>query len=173
MRYPRLLLLCGLLLFGAEAYAEQGCPDGFTPNAAPTGTPGANQCVPIPGYGGPSSGPQVPQERWINRYGAIAYDPDTGKVGVANDMTSKRKAASTAIGQCRSKGGQACKVNIDYFNQCAAFVYGGLGEVVDYASSTGGSQGEAENRALTRCKTAAGVECKIFYSACSYPQRIQ
>lgn len=169
------LLLTGTLLAGSwsAASAENGCPTGYTPNAAPTGTPGANQCVPIPGYGGPGGAPTEPQPVWENRWGAIAYDPVTGKVGTSSDMSSKRKAVKAALDHCQSKGGMSCEIQIDYGNQCATIVYGGAGEIVEVAASSAASTGEAEDRSLRNCKKAAGVECKVFYSGCSYPVRIR
>ena len=155
------------------AHAEQGCPDGFTPNAA--GTPGM-QCIPIGGQvrsGDNSGGASAPQVIWAKRWGAIAYDPVTGKVGVANDMTSRRKATKGALDHCRSKGGTSCAIAIDYGNQCGAITYGGEGEIVKSAAASAARVNEAEALALRNCRNAAGFECKVFYSGCSYPERIQ
>ncbi|UNP27441.1 DUF4189 domain-containing protein [Lysobacter gummosus] len=174
MNYFRSLMLVAVVFAGSVsvAQAEQGCADGFIPNAAPTGTPGQNQCVPIPGLSRPGT-PSAPTPQWAKRWGAIAYDPTTGKVGVASDMTSKRKAVNGALAHCRSKGGTACAINIDYSNQCAAIVYGGGGEIVKSAAASAATTDEAEGLALKNCREAAGVECQVFYSGCSYPQRVQ
>lgn len=174
MKFLRFLLLSGLISTASVtvAHAEQGCPDGFMPN--PVWTQGQQYCIPS---GTPSgsgyAAPQPSEPRWAKRWGAIAYDPDTGKVGVANDMKSKRKAVSFALDSCRSKGGRACAVNIDYSNQCAVFVYGGEGEYVSHASSSAATEEEAAGRALSTCKQSAGVDCQVFYSGCTYPERVQ
>ncbi|MFK3649759.1 DUF4189 domain-containing protein [Lysobacter enzymogenes] len=169
------LFFAGLVLIGlsGSAVAEQGCAAGFAPNPAPTGTPGANQCMPIPGYGGtgPSSGPPPPQ--WAKRWGAIAYDPVTGKVGTSSDMTSQRKAVKGALDHCKSKGGTSCAIQIDYSNQCAAIVYGGDGDEIQSATASAASPREAEEVALNNCQRSAGVQCKVFYAGCSYPAKVR
>ncbi|PTN49383.1 hypothetical protein DAI43_23885, partial [Achromobacter xylosoxidans] len=115
--------LLAILYLGVavSAQAEQGCPDGFMPNAA--GTPG-QQCVPIPGLSRPQGGTGAQtapdQPRWTTRWGAIAYDPPSGSVGIAADKTSKVKAEQAALEHCASKGGKGCKTNITYYNQCVA-----------------------------------------------------
>uniref|UniRef100_UPI003F75AD2A hypothetical protein n=1 Tax=Escherichia coli TaxID=562 RepID=UPI003F75AD2A len=67
-------LICGAVF--QPAVAEQGCPDGFMPNAA--GTPG-QQCIPIGGQTRPGSSSTG---RLEDRWGAIAMDKESGKVGI-------------------------------------------------------------------------------------------
>ena len=142
MRALKLLFLLAMLHLGAPglAQAEQGSPDGFMPNAA--GTPG-QQCVPIPGQTRPQGGTGAQsapdQPRWTTRWGAIAYDPPSGSVGIAADKTSKAKAEQAALEHCASKGGKSCETNITYYNQCVAVVYGpsptGAGILMNSASA--------------------------------------
>lgn len=175
MKFFGFLFALALLPLGA-AQAENGCPEGMTPNPTPTGTPGANQCIPIPGFygsGGDNSAPAAPRAVWETRWGAIAYDPDMGKAGMSSDMTSKRKAINAALDHCKSKGGTSCEVLIDYYNQCAAISYGGAGEIIQVATASAGTTDDAEARASSNCQRAAGVPCKVFYSGCSYAERIR
>ena len=82
----------------------------------------------IPGQTRPQGGTGAQsapdQPRWTTRWGAIAYDPPSGSVGIAADKTSKAKAEQAALEHCASKGGKSCETNITYYNQCVAVVYG-------------------------------------------------
>lgn len=159
----RFLALLLLLLAGA-ANAEQGCPDGFVPNAA--GTPGV-PCVPgsAPNWG---DQPQQPIVRWAARWGAFAGDSESGKIGQASGMPTKRKAEKQAIAHCRSKGGSNCKVELTYSNQCGVVAYGG--GYMNTASAA--TVDEASQIALRRCNDNSS-SCKIYFSDCSYAERVQ
>lgn len=162
--------LCLLMLLPAKA--EQGCPEGFTPNAA--GTPGT-QCIPIGGQTRPgegSGGVVTPPPIWAKRWGAIASD-SSGAIGVSSGQTSRKKALKAAIDHCRSKGGTDCSVALEYHDQCAAVAWGGEGGSSRTMFSSAANQSEAEGRALDNCKQTVGEVCKVFYSGCSYPERTQ
>src|SRR5688572_5879587 len=118
-----LMLLCALV-FPAAVSAEQGCPDGFTPNAA--GTPGM-QCIPIGGQTRPGAGSDTasaPEPRWAKRWGAFTSDASTGKVGVATGLVSRRKAEKEAVQDCKVRGGAKCEVLLTFNNQCASIASG-------------------------------------------------
>ncbi|MBC9907581.1 MULTISPECIES: DUF4189 domain-containing protein [Achromobacter] len=178
MRALKLVFLLAMLHLGIPglAQAEQGCPDGFMPNAA--GTPG-QQCVPIPGQTRPQGGTGAQtapdQPRWTTRWGAIAYDPPSGSVGIAADKTSKAKAERAALEHCASKGGKGCETNITYYNQCVAVVYGPSpkGEGVLMNSASAETKELAQSLAIETCEKGTGTSCKTFYTGCSYPVRIQ
>lgn len=155
------LLICGVVI--RPAFAEQGCPDGFTPNAA--GTPG-QQCIPIGGQTRPGSGGAA--ERWENRWGAIATDKETGKVGIFGDMTTRRKAETGAIAQCQRKGGADCKLQLTYYNQCGVLAWGN-GKMSTASAPT---VEEASEMALKECERVAGKGCEIFFSDCSYAKLV-
>ncbi|MFK3649762.1 DUF4189 domain-containing protein [Lysobacter enzymogenes] len=150
----RFLILLLFLLAGT-AHAEQGCPDGFIPNAA--GTPGV-PCV----AGSTQNWGELPRHA-PSRWGAFAGDSESGKIGQASGMPSKRKAEKQALAHCRSKGGQNCKVEITYNNQCGVVAYGG-GHMNTASAAT---IEEASDIALRRCNDNA-QSCKIYFSDCSY-----
>jgi hypothetical protein len=167
---PRVSLLtiafCGVLAF--DAYADQGCPPGFTPNAA--GTPGM-QCIPIGGqYHGDGAGDFAPPtEQWAVRWGAIAVDNASGKTGILGNMSSRRKAEKGAMAQCQQKGGAACEVKLTYYNQCGVLAWGN-GKMV---TASGPTLAEAGELALTECARSANAQCEVFFSDCSYAQRVR
>ena len=159
-------------LMCVPVHAEQGCPDGFTPNAA--GTPGM-QCIPVGGQTRPgdgSGGVSPSSPTWAKRWGAIASD-SSGAIGVSSEQTSRRKALKGALAHCRSKGGTDCSVALEYHDQCAAVAWGGEGSSSRTMFSSAANQSEAEGRALDNCKQTVGAACKVFYSGCSYPERTQ
>ncbi|MFK3649761.1 DUF4189 domain-containing protein [Lysobacter enzymogenes] len=156
-------LLLGVLAFH-NAYAEQGCPDGFTPNAA--GTPGM-QCIPIGGQTRPGS-PSTASEQWSARWGAIAADNASGKTGLMGNMTSRRKAESGALAICKRKGGSNCELKLTYYNQCGVMAWG------DGKMSTASAPTieEASDLALTECRRLA-KDCDVYFSDCSYAKRVR
>ncbi len=110
---------CCLLMFGlfasGLAYAEQGCPAGLVP----TGQAPGPICVPMPGYGigGPSpvqQRPSAPQPRWLDRWGAVAFDSVAAKMGTATDRKSSRDAERAALKDCKNRGGteKQCKKTV-------------------------------------------------------------
>lgn len=141
----------------------------MVPNAAPTGTPGANQCVPMPGGVGGGQ-PAAPQAIWAKRWGAVSFDSDAGKYGTSNAMSSKRKAEKAAIQHCASKGAGACKVVLTYSNQCGAMAVAGGDMTVTSDPTLEG----AEASAMQGCTSKGGAgQCKIYYSDCSFAERVQ
>ncbi|WP_176090341.1 DUF4189 domain-containing protein [Achromobacter anxifer] len=154
-------LICGVAF--QPAFAEQGCPDGFTPNAA--GTPG-QQCIPIGGQTRPGSA--GPADRWETRWGAIATDKESGKVGIFGDTTTRRKAETGAIAQCQRKGGADCKLQLTYYNQCGVLAWGN-GKMSTASAPT---VEEASELALNECERV-GKNCEIFFSDCSYAKKVR
>jgi hypothetical protein len=164
MRMPLSILMLALLGWGGLAAAEGGCPPGQYPYE----TPQARQCVPIPGgSSGASQSSAVYQDRW----GAIAVDGavSVGGIGTSEDMPSKRKAEKAAIARCRATGGgNGCVVDLSYHNQCAV-----IGSGDSYMQSFAGPDIESTSqRALEACNRKT-TNCTIYYSGCSYPQRVQ
>lgn len=159
-------LAYGLMSCCGEAQAEQGCPAGMVPGAAPTGTPGAGQCVPMPG----GIAPAVPQERWQTLWGAISFDSEAGKYGTSNAMPNRRKAEKAAIKHCASKGARDCKIVLAYNNQCGAMAVSGG----DMTVTSAATKEQAEASAIDGCESKTGDgQCKIYYSDCSYSRRTQ
>lgn len=176
MRLLAVFALVALLCASAfgVANAQQGCPENFVPN--PNWTQGQAQCIPGPpssSAAGGSSYHQLPEPKWDKRWGAFASDPITSKVGVAVGMESKRDAEKAAIDHCRSKGGQQCRTLLAYFNQCAAVAWGpdssGTGDLISVSAAR---KDAAEFAALKECSTNS-TACKIFFSECSYAERVE
>lgn len=163
----RLVLFLMLSVACVPAFAQ--CPAGI-PSA---GNPG---CIPpdqsnSPYYqqnGGASSGPR---EEWAHRWGAIAMDTSRNSVGigVAEMMSSERKAKTTALQDCRSKGGKQCELQLTYHDQCGVLVWAAVG----HNTMRAGTVEEAEKMALDKCAQDGLKDCKVYYSSCSYPERLR
>lgn len=162
------MILLALLLVTTGVAAEEGCPPGLFPNTS--GAAGGG-CVPFRSNAGPSSGSlgyPAPSIRWVSRWGAIAIDETNSGVGTAVAMSSKRRAEKAAMLDCRAKGGSGCKISIAYHDQCAAIAWGDM-----QASVLGaGTIEEATSVALEDCERHT-ENCRIYYSDCSYPERVQ
>lgn len=157
-----LLLALGSVAW-IPAHAEQGCSDGFYPGGT---QPGGQTCVPIPGYG-TSGGGETPSEQWQSRWGAIATDP-SGKTGIAGNALTKKAAEKAAVSQCQTKGGADCKVKLSYRNACGVLAWGGG----FMATASAETLGEASEMALKGCSKDS-LECEVFFSDCSYAQRVR
>lgn len=168
-----LIVFC-LLIAGISCssfvYAEQGCPAGL----APIGQAPGPICVPQSGYGlgspsAPAQGqrPNLPQPRWLERWGAIAIDGVAQKMGAVTDKKSSRDAQKAALKECQTRGGSAqeCKKTLlVYGNGCGAVALG-----ADFVVARGGGSIEqASERAQKEC-SANSVDCEVLYTRCSYP----
>jgi hypothetical protein len=158
----RFLLAVGLSTLSGVAWAQTACPMGATP--------GSSQCGPSPSYHGVApvySTPQTPQVRWADRWGAIAIGEANSGVGLAKSMPSKRKAEKVAMAQCREKGG-GCRVVLSNQNQCGVIAWGD-DMSVPYGAPT---IEKASELGLQDCSKYT-TNCRIYYAACSLPERIQ
>lgn len=161
------LLAMGLLGLSGPAWA-QGCPAGIPSAGNPACIPPDRENSPYyQGHGG-SNRSAAPRAIWADRWGAIAFDNTNGGVGMAASMSSKRKAEKAAMAQCRAKGGQGCWIELAYHNQCAAIAWGSR-----YATTaSAATAGQASTRAIETCSQKTD-SCKVVYSDCSIPERIQ
>jgi hypothetical protein len=159
----KLLFLATLLLgWCTLAYAQ-----------TPTG-----DCVPIQGQGwqgcAPTGANQQPQQpmspsaRWADRWGALATDDIAGILGVSINMLSKRTAEDVALKDCQAKGGSKCEALGAYHNQCVAMVSGHNG----YDVAVGPTIEKAVEESTQSCSSKS-ADCHVYYSACSYPVRVQ
>lgn len=137
---------------------------------------GGGNCVPpdapgMPGYnqGRGNAAPPEPKPIWKETWGAIAIDSKTGNAGTVTDRDSKSDAAADAMHDCAMRGATGCRVELTYFNQCAAVAWGnagrGLGRSPDKA--------DAEDLAMQSCEKSATDGCKVVYSGCSEARRIR
>lgn len=162
------LAMLVLLAASMDAHAEGRCPDGYYPTGgADVGWYG---CAPM---GGPTQGgdqgpvQQSEEPGWESRWGAIATAD--GAFGVANDMTSKRRAEKQAMSECKARSkGKPCKLKPAFYDQCAALAWGDGMNIVFRSPDLQ----DAEDSAVQVCSQHTN-NCKIYYSACSYPKRVQ
>lgn len=156
-----------LICLPLSANAENGCPAGYEPWKIPIES--MSDCMAIPDYGQPAEGASaVPA--WASRWGAIAIGSTTsgGGVGTATGKKSRRKAESIAIKTCRDTGGGSeCEV-FSYHDQCAVIAWG----TDSYTIQSAQSIDLASRIALKKCSEST-KNCRIFYSACSLPERIR
>ena len=161
----QILLVSMSCLMATPAAAENGCPNGYTPWQIPVGS--MSDCMPIPDYGAEEvERSQVPV--WETNWGAVAIGG--GGWGVSANMRSEGKAKNAAVSQCRETAGNknAKCATLTYYNQCIAIAWGTTG----YAVHTAEDEQAAASLAMKQCKDEGRGDCKIFYSACSFPRRL-
>lgn len=157
-------LLFGLQFFLPEAaWAEGRCPAGMFE----TGSRDYIGCAPILGYGqgssndGEDSPPPIPMI-WAKRWGAFAGESSGSGFGAVNRFNSEAAAKQAALAQCQASASASkakCKVLLAFYNQCAAYAWGGGGGIASSAVDLP----SAEERALKSCGAASGVACKVLF----------
>ncbi|MBO9648882.1 MAG: DUF4189 domain-containing protein [Variovorax sp.] len=166
----KLLPLLSALLYASASSAEGPCPAGQR-MVGQQNVPGASYpiCQSIPGA---NSAPQKPRAIWADRWGAIFADTTTGDIGTVVGRTSRSEAINEAMNDCRASGAKHCELKLAYKNQCAAGAWGsGNGGLWVW---TGDPKKEgAETRAVASCSETTRGTCQLFYSACSYVERVQ
>lgn len=165
----RVLFLVGLMMVGVPVFAQcpAGIPAGNNPLCMPPDNPSSPYYQPDPDA---STAPSAPNVRWADRWGAIAVDNATESVGigVAEKMSSERKAKDAALNDCRAKGGTKCAVSLAYYNQCGVLLWGEAG----YNTTGAETVGKATERGLQKCAKSGLKDCRVFYSSCSYAVRV-
>jgi len=133
---------------------------------------GGGNCIPpdapgMPGYQ-PEQGPPEPVPIWQDRWGAIVIDDTSGDVGLSSARPSKSDAIQAATRDCEARGARQCAVALQYYNSCAALAWGkGV-----RGTASDNSEEAARSEALKFC-THGGSNCKVVYSGCSKPARVQ
>ena len=168
-------LSIGLLLLTGGAAAQQQIGNGVwicdgAAQAGPCQAEGDDDS-----YSGISSGGYTDNDyahaepKWADRWGAISVDDAGAVVGVSTARADKSEATEAAIGDCRSRGGNRCNVQITYTNQCAVLV------AADRVYNTYRAETAeiAKRDALKICRENGGSNCRVYYSGCSLPERIQ
>lgn len=106
---------------------------------------------------------------WMTTWGAIAADGERNVVASTFGQRSRRKAESSAIKECRAKGGgKKCKSWISFYNQCASMAAGDS-KAITYRAGTADI---AKREVLKGC-SALTANCEIIQTVCSYPVRVQ
>jgi hypothetical protein len=112
--------------------------------------------------------PSEPAPVWADRWGAVAVSFKDGRAGAKAQMVSKKEASEAALDICRMNGGTDCSVVLSYKNQCVAVAQPDGGGVVETMSAE--SKERASALALAKCGDNA--RCKVVYTECSVPQRV-
>lgn len=152
-----------------SGFAEGRCPPGMFE----TGSRDFVACAPIPGYG-EGQGEEESQETiemvWADRWGAYATESGGSGLGVANGRVSKASAENDAVLDCRqvAKEPDKCSVQLSFYNQCAAYAWGGGHGIAASAVN----EKTAIREATKLCDTASGVECMIYHSGCSFQEAV-
>lgn len=160
------VVLAGLPI---SALAEGRCPPGMFE----TGSRDFVGCAPIPGYG---EGQAAEEEQgpiemvWADRWGAYASEKGASGLGVVNGRASKAAAERDAVLDCRevAKDPEKCSVQLSFFNQCAAYAWGGGHGIVASAVN----ERTAIREATRLCDEASDVECLIYHSGCSFQEAV-
>lgn len=142
------------------------------PGVPSAGNPG---CIPpdqsnSPYYQENSSQQQMrmSQPIWADRWGAIAIDSETGGAGTVAGRASKADAIQAATSDCMKHGATHCKIELAYYNQCAAIAWGST----HHGVAGEANESLAQSSAMKYCRDGA-TDCKVVYSACSLPERIK
>ncbi len=163
MVWLALFVLCSVM--GHAVHAQGSCPAGQMPYSGND----MSSCGPIPpgyqGYAPPAQ--SVP--KWMSQWGAIATDDATGSFGASSQMDSRADAQRAALADCHAKKGATCKLEVTYDNECGAMVVG------DNAHNVGADTtlDKVVQLGLKTCHDAGDTNCRVYYSACSMPKRIQ
>ena len=161
----RLALWVALSVNCASIYAEGGsCPNGYYP----VNGYGVSGCAPIPGYNQRLQTPPSAQTQWRSRWGAIATDEVNGVVGSSSGLSREAHAKEAALADCKSKGGESCRFAVSYANGCGAMIAGDNRFNVDRAAT----EQEAIEIGMRTCQRE-DKNCRVYFTSCSYPVRIQ
>lgn len=161
-RYFQVLAAC-FALYANVAWAQ--CATGVNTgggNCVPPDAPG------MPDYRPPSGEASAPAPIWKDSWGAIVLDAKGGAKGVATDKGSKDEAIHDAMTECQATGAKNCKVELTYYNQCAAVAWGDQSFGIANNPSIEGAS-TAANAACERGSTG----CRTVYTACSTARRVR
>jgi len=97
------------------------------------------------------------------RYGAIAYDAESGAYGWSNELYDAPAAEARALANCREHS-EACKIVYDFWNSCAA-----LAADADhrYAIGRADTRQQAEAEAIAACRQETGTSCDVEVWSCT------
>jgi uncharacterized protein DUF4189 len=94
-------------------------------------------------------------------FGAIAYGKSDGSWGSSFHWSTRQKAESVALDNCRKQGADDCEVAVWFDRRCGAISSTGGSEIF---WAIGEAEGEARGNALRKCGSKA---CEVLASACS------
>ncbi|SDH08129.1 protein of unknown function [Dyella sp. 333MFSha] len=161
------LITYAFLAYAPMAWSQcaPGIPGAGNPGCIPPTAPGSPYGqTPASGELPPAAAPPV----WEDRWGAVAMDYKASASGSVSDSPTEERASRAALLDCEGQGGTHCEVVLTYYNQCAAITQSAKGI---FSSATAATKSRAESRVMAKC----GDErtCRILYSQCALPVRVQ
>lgn len=100
-------------------------------------------------------------EKLKERYGAIAFDEETGGWGYSHDHKSEEAAKKAATKKCST-----CKVHLTWKKGCAALAQSKKDKNV-MSAKKGKTRKSAEAAAKASCLSTEGGPCKIVVWSCN------
>lgn len=161
MKWRALLSVAYLLVASPVCFAQQ-CPQGLAgmPNCLPPDHPSHPNAW--------ANSPRQPAAHFEGRAAAVAMGKAASGFSSSGPMATRRIAERAALRQCRERGGVDCKLILSYQNQCAALVWG-----LHYrAGASAPTVDEAVAMADKECARQT-EDCRVFFSGCSYPERVR
>ncbi|WP_448099460.1 DUF4189 domain-containing protein [Luteibacter yeojuensis] len=123
----------------------------------------------MPGYVSPErSSPAPTPAVWADSWGAIVLDAKHGAKGTSTNQTSKNDAVRSAMAECQATGATNCKVELTYYNQCAAVAWGDQ----TFGIASNPTIEGASHAAVASC-SESGTGCRTVYTSCSQARRVQ
>lgn len=160
----RIASLIFILLASGTAVNAQ-CSGGVNTgggNCTPPTAPG------MPAFDSTGSGNAMPPApAYTSQWGAIVIDGTSGGAGTVTGRDTEKAAIRDATRDCESHGASGCKLALTYANSCAAIAWSDQG----YGVASQVRSEDANNDAMDGCRKHHG-ECKIVYSDCSMPRRL-
>ena len=105
------------------------------------------------------------------KYGAVVYNPKTGRWDSAFGLSSKRAALKEATHKCEANDNAPCdKELLTYSNSCGAMAEGRKADAWVLYPNAAETPTEAERLALKKCSDRGASNCEIVMPAeCSLP----
>jgi hypothetical protein len=153
-----------------EARAQQGWCWEWSANCAPimnnpSNTNSGDGLPPQGSLGSTNSGRSQPTRTVIvDRFGAVAFNAQTGRYGYSSNAATLGEAMTAAINDCDMAG---CKVLGTYQNACGAFTFGAKPNGGGYGVFRGNLNLDiAKKQALNECNKQAN-NCQVLVAECS------
>ncbi|WP_157823722.1 DUF4189 domain-containing protein [Acinetobacter proteolyticus] len=161
-KYLKHSLCLGLLSFTGVAIANDNNPSSIGYNAR-------HHAGSVYHTGPNNQTPPRPTGYWVKTWGAIAPSGLDAVLGTAVGADSKKEAERLALAECKAKGGENCKVQLAYHNQCGVMVIGAK----ELFTARAGSIEEATEVGIKYCKDSKDTNCRVYYSACTEPRFVK
>ncbi len=160
------------VVLSGEAFAQ--CADGANlydgvcygvHGATPYGSVTGDGLPPQGSSGSANSGySQPPRTVIVDRFGAVAFNAQTGRYGYSSNAATLGEAMTAAINDCDMAG---CKVLGTYQNACGAFTFGAKPNGGGYGVFRGNLNLDiAKKQALNECNKQAN-NCQVLVAECS------